>query len=91
MPKHIFFCDYCGWKKISELENNDIFELKNDSLSNKKYRCQNCGRAVVAKKIQDDPQKTLEEKKQKEKIEADNKKWIEEYIQQQINFAKEEE
>lgn len=87
MSKNILFCEYCSWKIILD-EDADVYELKNDTLSNKKYRCKNCGRAVVPRKILD-PQKELEIKEEKKKMEEENKKWIKENSNFQVNFLKE--
>jgi len=88
MGKKILFCEYCNWKIILDLANSDVYELKTDTLSNKKYRCKNCGRAVAPRKISD-PQKELEIKKEKKKLEEENEKWIKENSNFRVNFLKE--
>lgn len=90
MSKYILFCDYCSWKLISDLKNLDLHELKNDTMSCRKYRCKNCGRAVVPRKFKD-PQKDLEKKQQEERIEKENETWLQNNIDFQVNFLKENE
>jgi predicted RNA-binding Zn-ribbon protein involved in translation (DUF1610 family) len=90
MTKHIFLCDNCNWKLISNIDDVKLYKLDSDSLSNKKYRCPSCGRAITPRKIKD-PQKELEQKKEEEKLNQENKKWIEESIEFKNNFLKEKE
>jgi DNA-directed RNA polymerase subunit RPC12/RpoP len=90
MSKYILFCDYCGYKIISDLKNLDLYELKNDTLSGKKYRCKNCGRAISPRKFKD-PQKDLEKKQEEERIDQENKIWLQSSIDFQANFLKENE
>ena len=88
MGKSILLCDYCGWKSSSDLE--DVYELKNDTLSNKKYRCKKCGRGVTPRKTKD-PQKDLDKKIEEEKIKKENDEWMKSVLDFQINFLQEEE
>lgn len=88
MSKYILLCDYCSWKTISDLDSLKSQEIKNDTLSCKKFRCPKCGRAVSAKKIKD-PQKDLEKQKEELRVQEENKKWMDESIAFQINFNKE--
>lgn len=88
MNKKILLCSWCGWKRISDLNDTDLKELKNDTLSSRKFRCQKCGRGVAPRPIKD-PQKELELKNQETTIEQENKKWIEEILQFQEEFRKE--
>lgn len=90
MTKYFIFCDYCGWKVISDLKNLEIYSINNDTLSNKKYRCQNCGRAARCNKIKD-PQKELEKKLQEEKNSKETEDWIRQNIDFQVNFLNEEQ
>jgi hypothetical protein len=86
--KQILLCDYCGWKKICDQGSSGLHELKNDTLSSKKFRCPNCGRAVSARSFKD-PQGEADRKSHETKIEEDNKKWMEENTQFQEKFLKE--
>jgi len=55
-------------------------DLKKTKLQNKKFKCPNCGRGVVLKESQTAYSTTigfLKEKEQKEKLEIENKKRIE--------------
>lgn len=88
MSKYILLCDYCGWKAISDFKNTDIHELKNDTLSNKKYRCKKCGRGVCLRKFQD-PQSELDKKIQEEKSKKETEDWIIENMDYRKNFLKE--
>ena len=88
--KRILLCDYCGWKKICDLDASGLHELKSDTLSNKKFRCIGCGRAISARPFKD-PQGEADIKSQETKMEEENKKWIEEHIQFQEKFLKERE
>lgn len=83
--KFILLCTFCSWKKISDL--TDVVELKNDSMSGVKYKCEKCGRAIVAKKIKD-PQSELNKKIKEKEIAEENKKWMEENIEFRNKFNK---
>jgi DNA-directed RNA polymerase subunit RPC12/RpoP len=89
MTKYLLFCDYCNWKKISNLEGDDVLELKNDSMSSRKYRCLNCGRAVSPKKIKD-PQKEMEKKAKEQSLKKENEKWAEDNFKFKENFLNED-
>jgi hypothetical protein len=86
--KRILLCDYCGWKKVFEPDEPGLYELKSDTLSNKKFRCLGCGRAISARPFKD-PQGEADRKLKETKMEEENKKWIEEHIQFQEKFLKE--
>jgi|688.fasta_scaffold111793_4 hypothetical protein len=86
--KRIVLCDYCGWKKVCDPDESGLHELKSDTLSNKKFRCPGCGRAISARPFKD-PQGEADRKSQETKMEEENKKWIEEHIQFQEKFLKE--
>lgn len=86
MPKkHIFLCEPCGWKIVSDIESVGLTPLNSDTLSNKKYRCPNCGRAMTPRKCKD-PQSELEAKNRSEQIQQENKKWMEDSISIQKAF-----
>lgn len=88
MPKYILLCEFCSWKTISDLTDTSLYELKSDTLSNKKYRCPKCGRAVAPRKCKD-PQAEIDRAKRDEKIKLDNKKWMEESVEFQKGFLEE--
>ena len=88
MSKKILLCEFCGWKKIAELDSSEIKELKNDSLSSRKFRCKKCGRAITPRSIKD-PQKEVNLKSKELSLQEENKKWIEEALQFQNEFKKE--
>lgn len=90
MSKKILLCSWCNWKRISDLNDPDLKELKNDSMSARKFRCPKCGRGVAPRPIKD-PQKELELKNQETTIQQENKKWIEEIVQFQEEFRKEKD
>lgn len=85
--KFILLCASCSWKKISDLEE-DVIELKNDSMSSRKFKCEKCGRAVVPRKIKD-PQSDLDKKIKEQKIQEENENWIKENINFKNKFLKE--
>jgi histone acetyltransferase (RNA polymerase elongator complex component) len=87
--KLLFLCR-CGWKLISSLKDIQIKELKNDTLSNRKFRCPSCGFAISPSKMKD-PQADIERAKKEKEMTEDTKKWLEESIEKQINFVKEVE
>jgi hypothetical protein len=87
--KCVLICDFCNWKSICDFENINLYELKNDTLSNKKYRCPNCGRAITPRKTKD-PQSDIEKNNEENKIKEEDEKWIQDNIKFQINFKKEE-
>jgi ribosomal protein S27AE len=87
MNKYILLCDYCGWKVISDFKKTNIYELKNDTLSNKKYRCEKCGRGVCLRKFQD-PQSELDKKIQEDKIKKETEEWIIKNMDYRKNFLK---
>lgn len=86
--KFMLLCN-CGWKKISDLKGDvGAVELKNDTLSNRKFRCPRCGFAVTPRKTKD-PQFDLDRAKKDMETENQNKKWLEESVEKQIEFIKE--
>jgi len=86
--KYILLCQYCNWKKITDLKDVDLHELKNDTLSNRKFRCPKCGRAVCPRSIKD-PQSELDNKLEGERIKEDNQRWIKESFRFQDEFLEE--
>lgn len=85
--KHILLCG-CGWKRVSDLSDGDLFELKNDTMSARKFRCPKCGFAVAPRKAKD-PQSELERKLVEQKIQNDYAKWLEESARDREEFLKE--
>lgn len=86
--KYILLCQSCSWKLVSDLSESGLYELKNDSMSSRKFRCPQCGKAVVPRKIKD-PQEEQNRKAESERLKQENKKWMEENIKFQNNFMKE--
>ncbi len=86
--KRIILCEPCGWKTVSDTDGINLTPLNSDTLSNKKYRCPNCGRAVTPRKCKD-PQSELENKNKDEQVKRENKKWMEESIALQKAFKEE--
>lgn len=85
--KFILLCG-CGWKMVSDLNNTGLHELKNDTMSARKFRCPSCGFAVCPRKIKD-PQAELERKKLDDRIAEENRSWLEESKKAQEQFLKE--
>jgi len=81
--KCILLCQSCGWKSIQDNNKIEVQELGNDTLSNKKYRCPQCGRGVTSRKFPD-PQRELNLKLKKEKIKDE----LSEFIDKNLNFQK---
>lgn len=86
--KYILLCQSCSWKLVSDLSDDGLHELNNDSMSSRKFRCPKCGRAVVPRKIAD-PQEEQNRKTESERLKQESKKWMEENIKFQNNFMKE--
>ena len=86
--KYILLCQYCSWKKITDLKDSGLYELKNDTLSNRKFRCPKCGRAVCPRSTKD-PQGELNNKLESERIKEDNQRWIKESFRFQEEFLEE--
>jgi hypothetical protein len=86
--KLILLCN-CGWKRLDELDGmNDLLELKNDTLSSRKFRCPCCGFAVTPRRVKD-PQLDVDRIKKEIEIGEENKKWLEDSMEIQNKFMKE--
>jgi len=86
--KFILLCN-CGWKAISDLRDDiGIVELKNDTLSSRKFRCPSCGLAITPRKMKD-PQSELDRERMDHEMAEENKKWLEESIEKQAKFIQE--
>lgn len=86
--KYILICASCSWKLVSDLSDLNLYELKSDTMSSRKFRCPGCGRAISPRRA-DDPQSQQDDKAQSQRMIEENKKWIEENIKFQEEFAKE--
>lgn len=84
----IVLCQYCDWKFVGDLDNSDLIELKNDTMSSKKYRCKKCGRAVTPRPAKD-PQQEVDRKIEEEKINQEKQNWIQENIDFRSKFLEE--
>lgn len=86
--KFILLCG-CGWKKISDLNSeNGAYEIKNDTMSPRKFRCPSCGFAITPRKT-NDPQSELDRAKRDADMEEENKKWLKDSVERQTIFVKE--
>jgi hypothetical protein len=85
--KFILLCS-CGWKRISDLSDKDLHELKNDTMSCRKFRCPSCGFAVSPRPAKD-PQSELEGRLRERRMQEDDKKWLEESARAREEFMKE--
>lgn len=83
----IFLCG-CGWKLVSDIEGSGLIELKNDTLSNRKFRCPLCGFAITPRKTKD-PQSEIEKSRIEKEMIEDNKRWLEDSLKKQAEFIKE--
>lgn len=90
MKKVIILCSSCGWKRIADEANTGLLEIKNDSLSSKKYRCPGCGRAISPRKFSD-PQGEVERKNEEEKMKKNEDKWRQENLDFHMRFMEETE
>lgn len=88
MPDLFIFLCNCGWRKVSQIENCGLLELKNDTLSSRKFRCPSCGFSITPFKTKD-PQYEINKKNIEKEIEEENKKWLEESSEKQAEFVKE--
>jgi hypothetical protein len=86
--KFLLLCG-CGWKRISDLkEDIGIVELKNDTLSARKFRCPSCGFAVTPRKTKD-PQLELDRARRDREMAEENRRWLDESTEKQAEFIKE--
>lgn len=85
--KYILLCG-CGWKRISDLSDGDLFKLKNDTMSSRKFRCPGCGFAVTPRPAKD-PQSELEDRLAEQKARDDYARWLEESARDREEFLKE--
>lgn len=88
MSKVIVICQSCGWKRISEEDGVGLVEIKNDSLSGKKYRCPGCGRAITSRKFSD-PQGDHELREKEKAMKEENEKWMKEHLEFRRKFTEE--
>lgn len=86
--KVILLCSACDFKKVCALEETGLVELKNDSMSSRKFRCPWCGRAVAPRKFPD-PQADLENKAKEERLKVDHEAFVGESIEFQRKFSEE--
>lgn len=85
--RRLLICE-CGWKRITDLSDPDLYELKSDTMSSRKFRCRSCGKAVTPRKIQD-PQSEVDRKRREEELAEENRRWMEESIAAKERFMKE--
>lgn len=85
--KFLFLCG-CGRKSVSGLEDSGMVEIKNDTLSNRKFRCPSCGFAITPRKTKD-PQADIERFRKEKEMAEETKKWLEDSVERQVNFIKE--
>lgn len=85
MTKVIILCSSCGWKRIAEGADTGLVEIKNDSLSSKKYRCPGCGRAISPRKFSD-PQEEQDRRNEEEKMRKNEEKWRQENLDFRARF-----
>ena len=85
--KFILLCG-CGWKRVSDLSDKDLTEIKNDTLSSKKFRCPLCGFTVTPRKAKD-PQADMDRIQKDKETAEENKKWLEDSLKRQNEFMKE--
>lgn len=85
--KSILLCG-CGWKRISDLSDGDLLELKNDTMSSRKFRCPKCGFAVTPRPAKD-PQSELEDRLAERKTQDEYAEWLEESARAREEFLKE--
>ena len=81
----MFLCSSCGWKKVCQIEDSGLFELKSDTMSARKFRCPGCGRAICPK-ASSDPQFDLNMSMEEDRIKRENEAFIEESEQFQKDF-----
>lgn len=86
--KSIILCEYCGWKRVCDPKSSGLHELKNDSMSNMKFRCPGCGRGVAPRPAKD-PQAEVERKAREERSKSEYEAWMERSIDLQKTFIKE--
>jgi hypothetical protein len=88
--KVILLCSHCSWKRVCEIDDCGLYELKSDSMSARKFRCPGCGRAIVPRKFPD-PQKDLERAAREERIRSENEAFLIDHEEFQKKFVKEVE
>lgn len=87
--KFILLCSHCGWKVISGPEFTGLKELKNDSMSSRKFRCEKCGRGVSPLRFPD-PQSELDRKAKEERLKSENESFMDEAMEFQRSFREKE-
>ena len=70
------------------MDESGLLELKNDSMSSRKFRCPGCGMAITPRPFQD-PQRDLELKFKDEKIKKENEEFVAEANEFRRKFAEE--
>ena len=86
--KFILLCQ-CGWKRITDLSGEaPALELKNDTLSGRKFRCPSCGMAVAPRKTKD-PQAKIDMSRMEAEAEEENRRWLEDSLERQHDFIRE--
>jgi hypothetical protein len=88
--KSILLCQHCGWKRVCDPDAPGLLELKNDSMSSRKFRCPGCGRAIAPRK-HPDPQSEVDRKIKDARMKEENEAFIKSAIDFSANFAKESE
>lgn len=85
--KVIILCSHCSWKRVCDVDDIGLHELKNDSMSSRKFRCPGCGRAVAPRKFPD-PQREMELAAKEERVKAENEAFMAQHAEFQKNFLK---
>jgi hypothetical protein len=76
----------CGWKEILDSDLSGApTELKNDTMSSRKFRCPKCGFAITPRPAAD-PQSELRRKLEEERAAEENRRWLEESERQTKEF-----
>ena len=88
--KVILLCSHCSWKRVCEIEDAGVYELKSDSMSSRKFRCPGCGRAIAPRNFPD-PQKDLDIEAREERIKSENEAFLVDHEEFQKKFVKEVE
>jgi len=86
----ILLCQSCGWKEVCELDRSVAVEIKNDSMSSRKFRCPSCGRGVVPRSFPD-PQRELDLKSKDERIKSEMDEWTERSLDFQKRFLEDDD
>lgn len=82
--KFMLLCG-CGWKMVSDLSETGLYEVRNDAMGPRKFRCPVCGFAVTPRPTKD-PQSEADRKAAEIKVAEEDRRWLEESARERAEF-----